>query len=355
MSHQLPHLVAAALLITCGPGPARAQDNPSLEQCLLRELLQAAPEATVQSLRQRCNAAAAPTPDPAAPSPAARPAAEMLKPGSDADLSLFERRLGSELRASSEPFALLPHRPNYLQPISLYSRSASGDPAADSTPAWETQFQISFKFPLTRPLFGSRVVPFFSYTGQAWWQVYDAARSRPFREYNHEPELAVAMATTSLNLLGWQQRAVLLGFNHQSNGRSVPESRSWNRLTAEMLFDRGSSGWATVKLWHRLPERPKSSDTDSAGDDNPDITRFLGNFELRLGWVTAGHKLTLMGRRSLRSDGKGALQADWSYPLPGSPALRLHMRWFNGYGESLIDYNRRVERLGVGVMLNDWF
>jgi phospholipase A1 len=148
---------------------------------------------------------------------------------------------------------------------------------------------------------------------------------------------------------------VLFGFNHQSNGRSVPESRSWNRLTAEMLFDKGSSGWATLKLWHRLPERTKTSATDSEGDDNPDITRFLGHAELRLGWVTSGHKITLMGRRSLRSAGKGALQADWSYPFPGSPALRLHMRWFNGYGESLIDYNRRVERLGIGVMLNDWF
>ena len=62
-----------------------------------------------------------------------------------------------------------------------------------------------------------------------------------------------------------------------------------------------------------------------------------------------------MMRRSLHSDGKGAVQLDWSRPTGFSPQLRWYVQYFDGYGESLLDYNRRLRRLGVGVMLNDWY
>jgi phospholipase A1/A2 len=41
--------------------------------------------------------------------------------------------------------------------------------------------------------------------------------------------------------------------------------------------------------------------------------------------------------------------------LPASPSLRWHVHLFSGYGDSLIDHNRKLERIGVDVMLNDWF
>jgi phospholipase A1/A2 len=278
------------------------------------------------------------------------------EPAPAAERSLFERRVVSEMRTLQEPFALLPHRPTYIDPVSYHRRAADTGADSGANDRLETQFQISFKFPLSRPLFDGRVMPFFAYTGRAWWQLYDGARSRPFREYNHEPELLLALPAPAFEAWGWRQRLVILGFNHQSNGRSVPESRSWNRLTAEMLFDHGTSEWASLRLWHRLPEDPKRTPTDSRGDDNPDITRYLGHFEFKLGRVTSGgSNLTLSARRSLRSDGKGALQIDWSRPLPFSPSLRWHVGAFSGYGDSLIDHNRRVDRIGVGVMLNDWF
>jgi phospholipase A1/A2 len=339
-------VMAAASTSTSAAVDAEAEAEM---QCLVRQLRSADAATTVGELKRRCAALSGQVDTSGAP--AADPG-----PSAAGERSLFGRRVISELRAMNEPFALLPHRPNFLLPLSYHRRTNGSGVAVGANDALETQFQISFKFPVSRPLFDGRLVPFFAYTGRAWWQVYDGANSRPFREYNHEPELMVAVPVSGVSLWGWEQRAAIFGFNHQSNGRTTEASRSWNRLFGELQFDRGVTNWASLRFWQRLKEDPKVSPSDSRGDDNPAITRYLGHFEARFGLVTASsHNLTLMARRSLRSNGKGAVQLDWSGPLPESPSLRWHVHAFDGYGDSLIDYDNRIRRIGLGVMLNDWF
>jgi phospholipase A1 len=291
---------------------------------------------------------------------AAAQAAKSLSEFTEAEAnSVITRRMASELRANNERFALLPHRQNYFLPASYHRREMDSPTERARSAAYrstEAQFQVSFKFPVSRPLFNDRVVPFFAYTGKAWWQIYDASRSRPFREYNHEPELLLGTPISGLQAGGWTLRMATLGFNHQSNGQAGERSRSWNRLVGEVYADHGSASWASLKLWHRLNEKTKTSAADTAGDDNPDISRYMGRFELRAGHVRAqGHQFTAMVRKSFAKNGKGALQLDWSHPDANAPGLRYYATFFDGYGDSLIDHDRRVRRLGAGIMLNDWF
>ncbi|MEZ5738547.1 MAG: phospholipase A [Burkholderiaceae bacterium] len=52
---------------------------------------------------------------------------------------------------------------------------------------------------------------------------------------------------------------------------------------------------------------------------------------------------------------QGAAELNLSYPTRFNPRARWTLRLFDGYGESLIDYNRRVRRIGLRLLLSDWY
>jgi phospholipase A1 len=60
------------------------------------------------------------------------------------------------------------------------------------------------------------------------------------------------------------------------------------------------------------------------------------------------HLAALMVRGN-PSTGKGAIEFNYSVPFGGYLYGNVYV--FNGYGDSLIDYNRSVTRIGIGVML----
>lgn len=346
------------------------------ERCLLDALRDASPQTTVEALRAGCADAGRATPARVAPLPESLPApADAAQPAAEPTVGIVRdtpqgvsvapvarsapvgdspvrRRVDEEGVLWGERFALLPHRPNYLLPVShafVQPGSAAGPVQRN-----EVKFQISFKFPLTPPLYDGRLAVFFAYTGQSWWQAYNGERSSPFREYSHEPELFVSWAP-GMRLLGWDWRVASAGFVHQSNGRTGEFSRSWNRLFAEMLLDRPGPWWVGIRPWWRIPESRKPAPDSPEGDDNPQITRYAGQGEMRIGYAGGLNNWTMTLRRSFARDGKGAMQLDYSRPTGFSPNLRWYVQYFDGYGESLIDYQTRIRRVGVGVMLNDWF
>ena len=63
---------------------------------------------------------------------------------------------------------------------------------------------------------------------------------------------------------------------------------------------------------------------------------------------------SVMSRKKLESGfSEGAGEPGWSFPLGDFRYLRGYVQYFNGYGESLIDYNQRMYRIGVGFALTD--
>jgi phospholipase A1 len=210
----------------------------------------------------------------------------------------------------------------------------------------EVKYQFSLKTKAWQGVFGDVGDLWLGYTQSSRWQLYNADESRPFRETNYEPEVLLAFAT-GYRLLGWDGRLLTVGLNHQSNGRDLPRSRSWNRVVASVGLER--AGWTvTLRPWWRIPESAEA-------DDNPDIEDFVGRADLLVVRHAGHHELAAMVRHSLRDGDRshGAVQLDWAFPIRGN--LRGHVQAFHGYGESLIDYNFRTTRIGVGLSLIEWY
>ena len=264
----------------------------------------------------------------------------------------LDKRLKAEQWDEYEPFTLLPHESNFLVPVS-YVDGIAGTISRDgvSAPAdnLEAKFQLSLKTPLWTNIYKDRGYLFFAFTQQAYWQAYNSEVSSPFRENNYEPEL-ILMLPHYQNYEEAASRIISLSLSHQSNGRSGELSRSWNRLKLSWVTSIGNV-FINFEHWYRFNERKKTSIDDPKGDDNPDITKYMGWFELSAAYKQGDATWRMMMRNNLRSNNKGALRL--SYSRPFNRHLRLYVEVFNGYGESLIDYDRSLTRVGIGFELND--
>jgi len=191
------------------------------------------------------------------------------------------------------------------------------------------------------------------FSQQSYWQVFTGNTSRPFRTTDYEPE-AMYVYPANLGLpFGWRLRYAGLGISHQSNGRQLPGSRSWNRgylMTGLELGDRFS---LEGRIWKRTGE--------SGTDDNPDIVGLVGRGELTGTWhPDQTNTFAATVRHSLRSDGNGSVRLEYFRALGrGTRAgnlndLRLHAQFFSGYGDSLLDYNRKRNVFSLGLALVDW-
>ena len=274
----------------------------------------------------------------------------------DAD-AIGTKRMDAEAAKGHNRFFLTPHKRNYFlvtygdNPNNEAFRDFLNDDDAELDDA-ETQFQVSIKVALARDILSEGDALQFGFTLHSFWQTFNSDESAPFRETNYQPEIWYRR-TLPWNSFGSDTMLWGIGAEHQSNGRSRELSRSWNRVytTITWLADDYSF---RLKPWYRIPEDSKDDPTDTDGDDNPDIHKYMGYFEFT-GIYRAGDKefgfLVRNNIGSGASRSRGAIQLDYTFPLWGR--LRGYAMAFNGYGESLIDYNTNITRVGLGFLLSD--
>jgi phospholipase A1 len=238
-----------------------------------------------------------------------------------------------------EPMFILPavytNSPN-VSPESPTHLSPPPEPLQNT----EAEFQISLKTKAFENLFGVGADLWFAYTQQSQWQVYNSAHSSPFRETDYMPE-AFMVFPTHYQLFGLTGRFVRFGVIHQSNGRDNPLSRSWNRVYAQLGFERGNFS-LLIRPWARLQENP-------AKDDNPDITHYMGYGDVMAIYQMANSEITVLARLNA---GNLSTTDTWNFPIHGR--LKAYVKVTTGYGETLIDYNWHQNTIGIGILLVDW-
>ena len=316
---------AALAIVSMHSGGALAMSE-AMGECLLAQIENAEAGVTVGELTRACTGEVSAVDGPAAATPGKQ------------RQSAVDIRMEADSEARAHRFAISTHRPNYF----LYTYNDNPNETPYGVPEGsfdkeEIKFQVSFQMPLATGLFGGNKDLLFAYTGAAWWQLFNDPADNPFRETNYEPEVFLRGYPRSnfmgLDFISWE-----FGINHQSNGQSGALSRGWDRLIGGTAVEITDDLVIGARAWYVYRRQ----------DTNKDLYRYMGYGDIGVGWVPNRHTFTLMYRPATEGD---AMQLTWSYPI--TRYLRLYAQYWNGYGETLIDYNVRTKRWGIGVSLSD--
>jgi phospholipase A1 len=334
----LPALAALLLWSTVQAAPAdnaaTPPQNSLMENCMLSAMADASPDTTVAELRKNCEQTI---------SNVTNGKTQELPA---ADMTPVQARMYKDQINYGRDYVISPFKPNYFMMTHMDNpNEAPFDPITgdqDVLEKEEAKFQVSMKAPLWRNMFDTNNDLMFAFTSISWWQIDndDDNQSNAFRETNYEPEVFVRHYGGPKLPFGGQLSAFDVGFNHQSNGRTQLLSRSWNRLMGRAYLDYGDVAVA-LRAWYRLPE-------DDEDDDNKYMYRYYGAGDVTVAYAPNKNTFTAMLRPGTEENG---VELTWSYPI--SKQLRIYTQYWNGYGESLLDYNVRTERIGIGIALND--
>lgn len=257
--------------------------------------------------------------------------------------------------SSKKTFTITPYKPIYVLPGRWFSRPneqpmslnpSNSSPEATDYDNWEIKFQISFKTKVAQGLFDGKGDVWVGFTQTANWQAYNGKESRPFRELNYEPEV-IFNYPLNFGIEDFRFKMAGFAFNHQSNGKSLPTSRSWNRFIMHLGME--YHNWTfMLRPWIKFHET-------FGKEDNPRIEEYIGKGELTVVYSREnGQMFTFMMRNNMRlnSEYRGFTELTWAYPIKHN--LKAFIVVNNGYGDSMIDYNWNQSTVGVGITLMEW-
>lgn len=225
------------------------------------------------------------------------------------------------------------HGANYFLPVSYKYGGTYSPVGAHDLKSTEIEFQVSIKYDFATNLLGMHGIYAFAYTQKSFWQAY--AESAYFRESNYNPEF---MATFPLKYKHLKGLRVSLA--HQSNGRGGADERSWNYIAGSIYYQTGLL-FTELRVWSRFKDKI---------DYNPELIKYMGHGHIRFIFPYKKHLAKLLLRSNF--DGKNGIEFSYSYPFFGSKDLFFYLKTFNGYGESLIDYDNKIEKVAFGFSIS---
>ncbi len=187
---------------------------------------------------------------------------------------------------------------------------------------------------------------FFAYSIKSLLDVQE--QSEPFRDINHNPEIFFEIKSNAIPFMYKDTEYIQWGYEHESNGvndESVgPEgrtnrSRTTHGMNIQPYFELRPNLMFSPKIWWNFQEF-----------GNEDIGDFYGNVDLTLEYTL--HQSVFTAK--LRGNpfvGKGRIVMDVSYPMTGTN-LFWFAQYFDGYGETLLNYNQYTQSFRLGIMLS---
>lgn len=202
----------------------------------------------------------------------------------------------------------------------------------------DAKFQISLRHRLYRGLLPYRIYVFLTYSQKSFWDIYQ--KSAPFAETNYNPTIGFGR-----NFIKDRRIAGIgmIQFEHESNGRDSIWSRSWNRVTFTGIYIFNKNYSLQAKVWIPM----------MVAKENKNIARYSGIGHVAGTYTNDENRLScsvLMIKR-----GGWNFNASWqlevAYRIFRLDNQYVFLQFYDGYGESLIDYDRFHRYVRVGFVI----
>ena len=264
----------------------------------------------------------------------------------------------SEYFGTKEDRPLSAHKLNYV--------------AIDSWPGnnnAQIKFQISMKFRVLTPnlyVLKYNVFPaYFAYTQKSLWNINQP--SSPFEENNYNPEFFLDYPVNAAIIGRIKLRNIVVSpIEHESNGLSGAQSRSWNRqyvlvkfgleskeklaITNSFLADKAL---LYVKLWNASGYEEENAYLQSVGKDGTFLD-YMGRGEIGVsvrnflwGGALKDHQLDIR-TPIFRDSDKDSYKFEFRQQLPNMN-FALYLQYWYGYGETLMRFDQFGRRGFVGL------
>jgi outer membrane phospholipase A len=211
------------------------------------------------------------------------------------------------------------------------------------------RFQLSFKYRLfdasagfgqERPWLSGL---YFGYTQNSLWDL--STESKAFRDTSYRPSIFWKWERADPRFFFDGAR---LGLEHESNGGDTETSRSINiafvRPELRWPLDEGASFEFTPKIYAYLDK-----------EENTDIAQYRGYVDWRFRFESGANWIATTVLRHGTAD-KGSILVDVSRRIRdlkfGPVSGYLHVQFFAGYGESILEYNvKNKSQLRIGFAI----
>lgn len=228
------------------------------------------------------------------------------------------------------PFFTL-YRDNYF----AVGTDPTHKPTSDNS---DVRFQISIAQRLTKSVLPWNTYLFLCYTQGVAWDVFK--NSMPMHDFTFNPGIGIVKPL--FNRERFVGKATLM-IEHMSNGRDSIWSRSWNRISLGATILVNENIAIDGKAWIPIVD----------GMNNLDILKYVGIFQGGVSVMSQnkrfGGSLHFVKRAKWDFSYNTRLELFWR-PWKAANEF-LFLQWYNGYGETLIDYNRFVNRVRVGLLI----
>jgi phospholipase A1 len=205
----------------------------------------------------------------------------------------------------------------------------------------DAAFQISIRQRLTKSVLPFKTFAYLTYTQKSYWDIY--AESSPFRDTNYNPGMGLGKYIFHQNkLVG----AVFAQIKHESNGRDGEESRSWNYLSVSMKYFFNARFNLAGEFWVPYVD----------GDNNKDLLDYRGLGYISLNYISNKQTWWLSADFNPRK-GFGNVNTTMtaSFRVSQKSNQYLFARFFQGYSESLMDYNKYTMNIRIGICIKPDF